>query len=89
MTAGPQVVLSATEGRPRVAATETPGVQDLVVTHLYTPWPLTDTGQVTYAWTELDETSLRLGFRPRDSADRIELLPFRVPGDPPRVVVAG
>jgi len=109
MAAGPQVILSTTEGRPRVAATETPGVpddvdrdglagvaaamlddvQDLVVTHLHTPWPLTDTDRATYAWAELDGTSLRLGFRQRDSTAGLELPPFPVPDDPPRVVVAG
>jgi hypothetical protein len=111
MAAGSQVVLSTTDGRPVVVATETPGVpaeversdlaavtagiladvQDLVVTHLREPWPSTAAGRTTYPAAELVGTSLVLQFSARDGADAgaIVLEAYRVPEDPPQVVVAG
>ncbi|WP_433557327.1 hypothetical protein ACQPWY_36890 [Pseudonocardia xinjiangensis] len=109
--AGPQVVLSTPKDRPRVVATETPGVpadvdrtglvavaahmladvQDLVVTHLRAPWPVTGNGQVTHPMAELVGTSLEMRFATRGDPpdDVIALRAYPVPENPPRVETAG
>jgi hypothetical protein len=110
MSTGGQVLLSMTGGRPRVVATETPGlpadlerdgvaiaaggvladIQDLVVTHLHRPWPVTARGTGAHPVAELRGSSLVLHFRAgTEQADVITLRPFPVPDDPPPVVASG
>lgn len=56
-------------------------VQDLVVTHLRTPWPLSSDGAPQQVWTALEGRTVRLGFaRAGTAADRATELPaFRLP----------
>jgi hypothetical protein len=64
-------------------------IQDLVITHLATPWPLTETGKGTHPSAELVGTALMLRFSARDGIESIELQPDEVPENPPKTVVAG
>jgi hypothetical protein len=109
MFAGSQIILSTTDGTPRVVGSQTPrlpseiersslapvaadvldDVQDLVISHLATPWPLTETGKSTHASAELVGTALTLRFSPRDGSESIALQPYEVPENPPGVVTAG
>jgi hypothetical protein len=112
LVAGPQVVLTTTNGTPRVVGTLVPRVpieidrsgladvvadvlddiQDLVITHLATPWPLTESGKGTHPSAELVGTALMLRFSSRDGIELIELIelqPYEVPENPPKTVVAG
>jgi hypothetical protein len=109
LVAGPQVVLTTTNGTPRVVGTLVPripteinrtgladvvadvldDIQDLVITHLATPWPLTETGKGTHPSAELSGTALMLRFSSRDGIESIELQPYEVPENPPKTVVAG
>jgi hypothetical protein len=64
-------------------------IQDLVITHLATPWPITETGKGTHPSAELVGTALMLRFSARDGIESIELQPYEVPENPPKTVVAG
>lgn len=109
LVTGPQVVLTTTNGTPRLVGTLAPripieidrgglanviadvldDIQDLVITHLATPWPLTETGKGTHPSAELVGTALVLRFSSGDGAESIELQPYEVPENPPKTVVAG
>ena len=109
LVAGPQVVLTTTNGTPHVVGTLVlsmpvqidrnglanvvanvlDDIQDLVSTHLATPWPLTETGKGTHPSAELVGTALMLRFSARDGIESIELQPYEVPENPPKTVVAG
>jgi hypothetical protein len=109
LAAGPQVVLTTTNGTPRVVGTLVlsmpvqidrnglanvvanvlDDIQDLVISHLASPWPLTESGKTTHPSAELVGTDLILRFSPRDGIDPIELQSFEIPEDPPKSVVAG
>jgi hypothetical protein len=95
---GPRVFASTTPGAPAevdragladVAARLLDDAQDLVVTHLAQPWPLTETGRTTHPTAELVGTRLRIGFATRAGTDAIVLEPYPVPEEPPEVVAAG
>jgi hypothetical protein len=66
-------------------------LQDLVVTHLRTPWPLAENGQVTHPVAELLGTSLEMRFATRGDAPGvvITLRAYSVPENLPPVVIAG
>jgi len=58
-------------------------IQDLVVMHLRTPWPLAPSERVTHAWTERSDSTLKLGFRTAegDAEDTVLLPDFVIQGD--------
>jgi hypothetical protein len=64
-------------------------IQDLVITHLATPWPLTESGKGTHPSAELVSTALMLRFSSRNWLESIELQPYEFPEKPPKTVVAG
>lgn len=64
-------------------------IQDLVITHIATPWPLTATGKSTHPSAELLGTALTLYFSSQGGTESIELRPYEVPENPPKTVVAG
>jgi hypothetical protein len=76
-------------GLANVAAHVLDDIQDLVITHLASPWPLTESGKTTHPSAELVGTDLFLRFSPRDGIDPIDLQPYEVPENPPKTVVAG
>jgi hypothetical protein len=68
-------------GLANVVAHVLDDIQDLVITHLATPWLLTESGKTTHPSAELVGTELILRFLPRDS--------FRAEyGDAPRALLA-
>ncbi|MFD1528235.1 hypothetical protein [Pseudonocardia aurantiaca] len=98
-TAGqPRAVATETVGVPAqvergglaaVAARMLADVQDLIVTDLGGPWPLTKSGQPTHPEASLVGTSLDLRFSNKDGSDGVLLAPYPVPEIPPPTVVAG
>jgi hypothetical protein len=64
-------------------------IQDLVITHLATPWPLTESGKGTHPSAEVVSTALMLRFSSRNGLESIELQPYEFPEKPPKTVVAG
>jgi hypothetical protein len=76
-------------GLANVVAHVLDDIQDLVITHLATPWLLTESGKTTHPSAELVGTELILRFLPRDGIDPIELQSYEIPEDPPNTVVAG
>ncbi|MGH8966215.1 MAG: hypothetical protein ACRDXB_12925 [Actinomycetes bacterium] len=72
-----------------VAADVLDDVQDLIISHIATPWPVTKTGKSTHASSDLAGASLALRFSSRDGSDSIELQPYEVPAKPPNTSVAG
>ena len=63
-------------------------LQDLVVSHLHTPWPITPGGRTTYTAVAVDGGHIRLSFVSKDGSERIDLPDFVPPG-PGRTVLAG
>ena len=66
-------------------------IQDLVIGHLATPWPLTEAGLGTHPVAELVGTSLKMRFSARNATEdeSVRLQPYSVPQDPPETVSAG
>ncbi|MGQ0574491.1 MAG: hypothetical protein ACT4RN_09835 [Pseudonocardia sp.] len=63
-------------------------LQDLVVSHLHAPWPITAGGRTTYTAADVDGDRIQLAFVSADGVERIDLPDFVVPS-PGRTVVAG
>jgi hypothetical protein len=65
-------------------------VQDLVITHLHEPWPLTADGRSTHAWATLDGQTIDFGFRVSgETENNISLPPFTIGPRPEKVLTAG
>jgi hypothetical protein len=58
--------------------------QDLVVSHLYRPWPVVPDGAGLYAWSALSHGCLELGFCTQVASEenRLPLPPFTLPDEP-------
>jgi hypothetical protein len=65
--------------------------QDLVVTHLHRPWPISPDGRALHAGATLSGTSIRLGFHDSKSPDLavVELPEMILPDRPDGSSVAG